>query len=318
MDAPSPPQHRANAFIQPQHRHSAVHPGKHQTPLARLGNVFPAPDHCPMARSRSKPPWAKLGRITADRQQPSPHFSSTPAAQGGGPSTEPSNPGGKQRLKSGMTTATSNTKQDLCWDPTPDHAPGRENTMFKWGPGRTTSVRDENIFPNSTYSPQKKAIPLRPSDWPCHQGQTSPVTLTRCGGSDTLSHPFPPLGNAAADNKLLRRFQQRRAAQAVLLPCMSPWQVAQSQAQIQHRQGVSTSLIPSSTMHATLVCSSTSGHASSPSPQGIKGSYLPPCGPPGPPDSRALLPTSTGPHSSPVPSGASGFVLGRWGKVGRR
>lgn len=98
MDAACPPQHRANTFIQPQHQHSAVHPAKHQTSLVGLGNVFPAPDHYPTARSRVKPTWAKLRRITADRQKPSSkilHSSSTPAAQGGGLSSKPSNPEGK-------------------------------------------------------------------------------------------------------------------------------------------------------------------------------------------------------------------------------
>lgn len=39
--------------------------------------------------------------------------------------------GGSQRLKSGMSTATSNTRQVLCCDPTPDHALGRESTVSK-------------------------------------------------------------------------------------------------------------------------------------------------------------------------------------------
>lgn len=59
-------------------------------------------------------------------------------------------------------------------------------------------------------------------------------------------------------------------------------------------------------------------HVPSLSPQGIKVSYLPPCGPPALPDSKALLPTSTGLRSSPVPCGAAGFVLLQWGMAGRR
>lgn len=175
MDAASPPQHGPNAFIQPQHRHSAVHPAKHQTPLAGLGNVFPAPDHCPTARSRYKPPSAEF-QLTGNSLVPTPAPSQLPREVVR--ALNSAIQGGNQTLKSGISTATSNTRQVLCCDPTPDHAPGRESTMSKWGPGRTTSARDENIFPNSPYSPQKKEIPLRPNDWPHHQGWTSPVTLT--------------------------------------------------------------------------------------------------------------------------------------------
>lgn len=64
----------------------------HQTPLAGLGNAFPAPDHCPKARSSFKPPRAKLAGPPGQKGccQPAPwHPCSgrTPAAWGGGPST---------------------------------------------------------------------------------------------------------------------------------------------------------------------------------------------------------------------------------------
>lgn len=168
-----------------------------------------------------------------------------------------------------------------------------------------------SIFsPKESYIPETQQLALPPEMYqPCYSN--------RMGESDSLSHPFPHLGNAAVDSELQRRISARKSCTGCS-PALHVSMASGSVPSPDPAQGVSTSLVPSSTMHATPVCSSTLGHAFSPFPQGIKGSYLPPCGPPGPPDSRALLPASTALHSSPVLSGASGFVPGQWGKVGKR
>lgn len=161
VDAASPPQHQANASSHSTDTWQCTQPSTKPLwqgwemsfqPLTIAPQLGPDSNH-------PGPSWAEL-QLTDNSLVPTPAAPQLPREEG--QALNPAIQGGKQRLKSGMTTATSNTRQVLCWDPIPVYTPSRENTMSnmsKWGPGRTTSARDENIFPNSPYSPQKKAIP---------------------------------------------------------------------------------------------------------------------------------------------------------------
>lgn len=218
----------------------------HQTPLAGLGNAFPAPGHCPEARSSFKPhrpraptpaaPWLPGEEVQAPKRR------SKHQAQHAGRKAEaeireePSYMKHKANALLGPYTRACSRQEE-------HHVQG---VVQAGHPQPQLKMSSQTRL----YSPQKGEILPGPSKWPGCRGQTSPIPQRDEDGGGP-NPPQPPLLPTSGQccGELQGWARQRRGAQAAPLPGMPPRRVVQSQPWIQHGQGLAASPVPGSTMH---------------------------------------------------------------------